>query len=69
MKNDSEDEKEYVEPIVIKKVVKLEEKKKKVKYIVSVVTPLLVYYSDEKGNGCETKNIWKDLKPGDEISL
>jgi len=68
MKNDSE-KKEYEEPIAIKKLVKPEEKKKKIKYKVSIVTPLLVYYSDEHGNGCETKNTWKDLKPGDEISL
>jgi len=68
MKNESE-EKEYDQPVVIRKAVKLEERKKKVKYIASVVTPLSVYYSDEHGNGCETKNVWKDLKPGDEISL
>jgi len=65
-----EDEKEdKKEDIVMKKAVKPEEKKKKVKYIVSIVTPLFVYYSDEHGNGCETKNVWKDLKVGDEISL
>ena len=58
---DTDEKKE--EPISIKKVVN-----KKKKYKVLVVTPEFVIYSDE-GNGCRTKNVWKDLKIGDEISL
>jgi len=65
---DEKEEKEYKEELVMKKAVKPEEKKKKSKYKVLVVTPEFVIYSDN-GNGVRTKNTWKDLKIGDEISL
>jgi len=60
---------DFKEEVVIEKTpyVKKEKIKKK-KYIVHNVTSMWVTL-EENGNGFRVKNIWKDLKIGDEILI
>lgn len=63
LKNDGFDKKSRIEKPEIKS-----EKKKKQKYIIHNITPLYVTL-EENGNGFRVKNIWKDIKIGDEILI